>query len=491
MLEKIRGIFQNKRLVVIIAGVLILVMIIVVILLLTGKKTDTGGNLLFVEPDYETNITFQSLYQGDNTYRDLITQFESLPQNKNVKINLVVRNDGASKNYYNSLINAFALDSGPDIFSIRNDEKNSYLKFISPLQDVRDETGQVIANSVLKANYKQNFVDLAVKDTMFRDEIYGITSYVDNLQLYYNKELLNQAGFVRPPSTWNELELQLPSLNKRNLGGIDFSRNAISMGTGFTRPNATTFGDVGLNINRFQDIMAALIFQRGGQVYDNDTAEVSLGKKFDGEDPALNAIKFFGSFGDINSSRYSWNTNSSNNIDEFVQNKLAYIVHYKYLQDIINTRNPSLKYDVAPLPQLDVQNKKTYGSFFMNVMSKKNFDKCFATPGDGPQQRKCKKVKEFLYFLSTKNAQEQFALKTDLPSAHRDIIALQQQGEAKQRNFANGAVFADNYYKPDIEKTESIFGNLLYRVQLENSTIERSYEQAVQEYTNLVQGSGQ
>jgi ABC-type glycerol-3-phosphate transport system substrate-binding protein len=489
MLDKIRGIFQNRRLVIIIAGVLILVIIIVIILLLTGKKTNTGGAVVFGEPEYDTSITFQSLFQGDNTYKDLIKQFEDLPQNKNVKINLVVRSDGASKNYYNSLINSFALDSGPDIFSIRNDEKMTYLKFISPLQDVRDETGQVVANTVLKANYKQNFVDLAVKDTMFRDEIYGITSYVDNLQLYYNKDLLNQAGFVRPPSTWTELESQLSSLNKRNLGGIDFSKNAISLGTGFTKPNATIFGDVGLNINRFQDIIAALIFQRGGQIYDNDTSEVTLGKKIDDEDPALNAIKFFGSFGDINSSRYSWNTNSSNNIDEFVQNKLAYIVHYKYLQDVIATRNPSLKYDVAPLPQLDTQNKKTYGSFFMNVMSKKNFDKCLANPLDGPQQRKCNKIKEFLYFLSTKGSQEQFALRTNLPSAHRDIIALQQQGEAKLRNFANGAVFADNYYKPDIEKTENIFGNLLYRVQLENSTIERSYEQAVNEYNGLVQSA--
>ncbi len=489
MLEKIRGIFQNRRLVMIIGGMLIVAIIIVVVMFLTAKKTTTGGTFVS-EPDYETNITFQSLYQGDNTYKDLITQFESLPQNKNVKINLVVKTDGASQSYYNSLINAFALDAGPDIFSIRNDEKNTYLSFISPLQDVRDETGQIVANSVLKANYKQNFVDLAVKDTMYRDEIYGITSYVDNLELYYNKELLNQAGFVRPPSTWSDLEGQLSTLNKRDLGGIDFSRNAISMGTGFTKPNATTFGDIGLNINRFQDILAALVFQQGGQFYDSDTKEVVLGKKVDGDDPALNAIKFFGSFGDINSSRYSWNTNSPNNVDAFVQGKLAYIIHYKYLQDVIASRNPSLRYDVAPLPQLDTQNKKTYGTFYMNVMAKKNMDKCFANPLDGPALRKCNKIKEFLYFLSTRQAQETFAIRTGLPSAHRDVIGLQQQGEAKLRNFANGAVFADNYYKPNIEKTESLLGNLFYRVQLENNTVERSYQQAVQDYTTLVQNDG-
>ncbi len=488
MLEKIREILQNRRLTMIIGGVLIVAIILVIVMVTSGKK-DTGGNFVAAEPDYETNITFQSLYQGDNTYKDLIAQFESLPQNNNVKINLVLKTDGASQSYYNSLINAFALDSGPDIFSIRNDEKNSYLNFMSPLQNVRDETGQVVANSVLKANYKQNFVDLAVKDTMYRDEIYGVTSYVDNLELYYNKDLLNQAGFVRPPSTWNELEGQLSSLNKRDLGGIDFSRNAISMGTGFTKANASTFGDVGLNINRFQDVLAALVFQQGGQFYDSDTGEVTLGKKSQGDDPALNAVKFFESFGNINSGRYSWNTNSPNNIDAFVQGKLAYIIHYKYLQDVIASRNPSLKYDVAPLPQLDVQNKKTYGTFYMNVMAKKNFDRCLANPLDGAGLRKCNKIKEFLYFLTTKQAQETFALKTGLPSAHRDVIGLQQQGEARLRNFANGAVFADNYYKPNIEKTEALLGNLFYRVQLENNTVERSYQQTVEDYNTLVQNS--
>lgn len=488
MIEKIKEIMQNRRLVILIAGVLIFVIIIVIVMLTTGKKTD--GTFTFVsEPDYETNITFQSLYQGESTYGDIIKQFEALPQNKNVKINLVVRSDGASQNYYNSLINAFALDSGPDIFGIRNDEKNTYLKFISPLFNVKDETGQVVNNSVLKANYRQNFVDLAVKDTMYRDEIYGITNYVDNLQLYFNKDLMNQAGYVRPPSTWTELENQLSNLNRRDLGGIDFSKNAVSLGTGFTKPGASTFGDVGLNVNRFQDIIAALIFQNGGQLYDSDTNQVSFGKNSDGEDPALSAIKFYSSFGDINSNRYSWNANSPNNIDAFVQNKLAYIVHYKYLQDVIASRNPSLKYDVAPLPQLDVQNKKTYGTFFMNVMSRKNFDKCAINTFDGAQTRKCNKIKEFLYFLSTKPVQETFAIKTSLPSAHRDVIALQQQGEARLRNFANGAVYAENYYKPDIERTERIFGDLLYRVQLENNTVERSYEQAVQDYTALVQSN--
>jgi ABC-type glycerol-3-phosphate transport system substrate-binding protein len=488
MIEKIKELMQNRKLVILIAGVLIIVIIIVVVMMMTSKKPD-GTSVFLSEPDYETNITFQSLYQGESVYGDIIKQFESLPQNKNVKINLVVRSDGASQNYYNSLINSFALDSGPDIFGIRNDEKNTYLKFISPLIDVKDNTDQVVINSVLKANYKQNFVDLAVKDTMYRDEIYGITNYVDNLQLYYNKDLLNQAGYVRPPSTWNELENQLTNLNKRDLGGIDFSKSAVSLGTGFTRVGASTFGDVGLNVNRFQDIIAALIFQSGGQLYDSDTGQVSFGAKVEDEDPALNAIKFYGSFGDINSSRYSWNTSSPNNVDAFVQNKLAYIIHYKYLQDTIASRNPSLKYDVAPLPQLDTQNKKTYGTFFMNVMSRKNFDKCQLNPLDGAQVRKCKKIKEFLYFLSTKEVQESFALKTSLPSAHRDVIALQQQGEARLRNFANGAVYAENYYKPDIERTEKIFGDLLYRVQLENNTIDRSYEQAVQDYTALVQAS--
>jgi hypothetical protein len=113
---------------------------------------------------------------------------------------------------------------------------------------------------------------LAVKSTVDRDKIYAVTSYSDNLALYYNKNILKQAQIPLPPASWNELNGQLNSLNKRNLNN-DFDQSAISMGTGLKIKNGDV--DMDSNISNFEEILPTLILQSGGQIY--DTAGSAIG----------------------------------------------------------------------------------------------------------------------------------------------------------------------------------------------------------------------
>jgi ABC-type glycerol-3-phosphate transport system substrate-binding protein len=312
------------------------------------------------------------------------------------------------------------------------------------------------------------------------------------MQLYYNKTILSQAGIALPPTSWNDLDKQLPLLNKRDASGLGFKQNGISLGTGGLGAQASP------NINRFQDIIPLLIFQSGGQLYDYQTKQVvfssgsnkediatgiSSGQNFKAEDnsnEALNALDFYTDFADTRSTnRYSWNTSSSNNIDQFVSGKLAYMLHYRYMTDSLKKRNSRLQFDVAPIPQLDPDNKKTFGFFFMDGMS-------IELSRNSAKSEKRRAAEAFLYYLSTEEVQNKLAVKTQLPGARKDVIGEQQKSDNITSIFAGGSLYADNYYKPDVVRVEKMWADLIERIQFEGLSLKESLTEANDEYQNIV-----
>ncbi len=443
-------------------------------------------------------LTFWSLYPNAG-YADTINKFQSLPGNAQVKVQFVPVAYGDGQDYYKKLVTDLARGVGPDVFMLRNDDLPAYKEFMTPMKNIPG-----FSDSKLLADYKTNFVNLAVKDTVVTDQIYGITNHIQNLQLYYNQNLLEQAGIASPPQTWKDLDGQLGLLNKRNSTRLNFTQSGISLGTGTNKNNGDLVKDT--NINRFQDILPALLFQNGGQLFDSQTKAVVFGSDKNQKDvstnnatttnfnnqpldenlPALQALKFYLSFSDTSSNRYSWNEDSDNNVDAFLQGKLAYIIHYSYLQDEINQRNSRLRYGVSELPQLDLANKKTYGSFFMTGLNRAMERDVEKNPKSFASIKKLQKSREFLYYLTTPDAQLKFATQTNLPSARRDILSQQISGDEKLRIFARGALYADSYYKPSVSGSEKIWADLIYRIRFNNESPSNSLRKAITEYSLLV-----
>jgi ABC-type glycerol-3-phosphate transport system substrate-binding protein len=479
-----REFFSNRRNLIIvgIAVIVIIVSLAVYLVFFSKPTTAPKGPVVLANPPIATELTWWKPFYSEDTYAQVIKDFQAIPGNENIKINFITKNYGDGSEYYNEIIADIARNAGPDLFTLRNDDLPAYKEFLSPIS--------VFKKDVLN-NYRNEFVDLAVRDTMDRDEVYAITTYVENMQLYYNKDILAQSGIALPPATWKDLDKQIDILNKRDKTGINFSQNAISLGTG-------GLGSLGSgNINRHQDIIPLLIFQNGGQLYDYQTGQVAFGERneqdidsgistnqsFTGtentKDPVYSALDFYTDFADTRDNRYSWNTNTANNIDQFVAGDLAYMIHYRYMDSIIKQRNSRLKFDVAKLPQLDTNNKKTFGFFFMDGMSvelSRNPDKA----------TKRAAAERFLYYLSQNAAQNTLAVETQLPSARKDIIEVQKGADNSTAIFAEGALFANNYYKPNVEGVEKMWGDLIERIQFEGQTLEESLEEARKEYQNYV-----
>ena len=499
----IETIKTDRKAQIITAVITTIALITVVAIILSPKKQETAQI-----PSYPITLTWWKQYYDQSTYKEIIDEFKALPQNKDVEIEIIKKPN--TPDYYRNLLQDISRQTGPDIFTIHNDDLPAYQEYLTPLTNVRDENGNYVPDTKLLTDYKENMTDITYQQTVDRGQIYAITSYVENLQLYYNTNLLNQAGIANPATTWDDLIKQLPLLNKRDTNKLNFNQSAISLGTGITKKNGKIDNGGDININRFQELLPLLIFQNGGQIYDTNTdttlfgaekiqADTTTAKDLNKDDqnsnPTNQAIKFYESFADVNNSHYSWNGDSNDSITAFVEGRLAYTINYSYLQDIIKNRNPNFKYSIAKLPQLDFENKRTYGFFYMDGVSnalKKAVDTIpleenLKTFDNKVAERKLQVAKDFMYFLSTRNQQQAFANKTGLASAHKSVIADQTiNGDIATRIFAQGALYAQNYYKPDVKRVEQMWGDMVYRTQYENMAIDESIALATTEYGNII-----
>ena len=98
--------------------------------------------------------------------------------------------------YEQDLLQAFASGTGPDVYEIHNDWLPKYQQYLSPAPSAVMTIQQL----------DTNFVDVVHDDFVGSDgNIYALPVSIDDIALYYNKDILGGAGIAQPPQTWDEL----------------------------------------------------------------------------------------------------------------------------------------------------------------------------------------------------------------------------------------------------------------------------------------------
>jgi ABC-type glycerol-3-phosphate transport system substrate-binding protein len=218
MFENLKLSFSQNKLFWI-GGILAAIMVIILIVVSIANGQKTAKPVATANPQVE--LTWWKTEEFADKYDEIIQAFNATAGNTNVRINVVKKE--LNKDYYKQLIKDMASNIGPDIFSIGNDDLPAYQEFMSPIEIFRGKE---------LADYKQNFASLVVRDTISKDKVYGISSYIDNLQLYYNKTVLTQNQYTSPATTWEEVSKQAPFLNKKPIGTDKFLQSSIALGTG-------------------------------------------------------------------------------------------------------------------------------------------------------------------------------------------------------------------------------------------------------------------
>jgi len=354
--------------------------------------------------------------------------------------------------YEDELIDALAEDRGPDIFSIHNTWVNKYQNKIEPIPPSITLAYPVIRGSLKKeiipelrtkrsvtlTDLKNKYIDAVYNDVVMDNHILGLPLAIDTLVLYYNRDLLNNAGIALPSAYWNR-ELQQ---NIRRLTKLDSRGNIIQSGIALGG---------GSNIERSADILMVLMMQNGVKLMD-DFGNISFHRHYDEYqtiyNPGVEALRFYTDFANPFKEVYSWNSKLPNSLETFIQGKLAFMLGYSYHLPTIKARAQKLNLGIAPLPQIEGSDKAiNFANYWVETVSKKS--------------KHINEAWDFVQFATAAENIKNYLKSTNKPSAIRSIIAEQVEDE-NVAVFASQALTAKTWYKgKNFEAAEKIIHDMI------------------------------
>ena len=435
---------------------------------------------------YSLQLEVWGLFDDRDAYSEIFDNFMKLDPN----ITKIDYKKMSQDTYKKDLLDALASGQGPDIFLIRNN-------WLPAFKD------KVMAAPVALLNeqkYKSDFVDVAATDFIDNHLIYAAPLSVDSLSLYYNKDLFNEAGIANPPKSWEEFQNDVLRLTKYDAAGQ------------ITQPGAAL--GTTENINRATDILNLLMLQSGSTIVDKDNKRGTLDQIFkNGNDvisPAESALKFYTQFANRQFASYTWNPTMHYSIDAFSEGKLAMMFNYSWQIPVIQGKSPKLNFGVAPVPQFANSPALNFPNYWAYAVAKNKVPVTGipnqAAPNVSNDTRAAEAWK-LLKYLTTKPDQalqttanvagtatvtnsnydpaKQYLLKTNKPSARRDLIE-QQKSDPWLGVFAQQNLIAKDWYQADADATENIFTSMINQVNQGQATIGDAIRSANIKLTQLM-----
>jgi maltose-binding protein MalE len=358
-------------------GIFLLAVFFALTLTGCGKKEEVGPKELVIWG-----------FVDEDVFTPIIKDF-----NKKNKIDITYVKKDLKSSYENDALNSIMSGQGPDVWAIPNDWVYRHKEKLAPLPD-----------SVAKANkldVAETFADFVQEDNVFNDKVYGLTPGVDMLQIYYNPNLFQEAqqrastalktqtdlrkeitGILGQfPITWEEFNKILPWLTVKN--GNFITTSAVAMGTSN-------------NVSYPEDILSLLMLQNQTTMISEDLGQASFNlpvKNSSGQEiyPGANSLDFYTSYANPASTNYTWNSSMPNDVQAFIEGKVAMIFNYSNLAGYLNQAYPNFKYTRALVPQIGDFNPITdYASYTSYVV-----------PGISPHSQE---AWNFIIQMSTKNA---------------------------------------------------------------------------------------
>ncbi|MCX6812417.1 MAG: extracellular solute-binding protein [Candidatus Berkelbacteria bacterium] len=379
-------------------------------------------------------------FQDEDVFKPIIKDFQS--QNKNVNVTYIKKTLDA--NYENDALNSILSGAGPDVWAIPNDWVYRHKDKLAPMPDTLLSSKKIVA--------KDYFADIILKDNVIENKIYGLSPTVDVLQAYYNPTLFDSAKsafdkanqnndalrtqidkiFNNFPITWEEFNKIIPYLTAKNGATITTAGAAI--------------GSAG-NVSDSADLLSLLMLQNQTKITADDLSQATFNlpvKNSANQDvfAGKNALDFYTSFSNPGSADYTWNSAQSNDIDAFVNGKVAMIFGCSNLAGYFRQVYPNFSFAQARVPQVgDTNSIVDFAKYTTYVV-----------PAASPQQAN---GWNFITMLSTDDA-------STYRSATKEISSRLQQTDVNLKDRGAGT--------PDAEqlKTASDWNKGRYPVELDN-----------------------
>ncbi len=262
---------------------------------------------------------------------------------------------------------------------------------------------------------------------------------IDPMVMYFNRDILSNAGISLPPQTWEEILAIAPKLVTKDSSG-NITQSAVS------------FGEYG-NVTHAKDIIALLAIQAGNPIVTpvqggfkssfGETSNLSLRSTDE-------AIRYYTGFSNPVQPQYSWNKSLPNSRNAFLSGALAF--YFGYASELYGLRNsnPHLNFDVGRVPQAKgAPAVMTIGRI------------------DGLAILKASQSPELAYQVATLMTGSDFALKLAkqifLPPPRRDLLSA-KPSDAYMNIFYASALISRGWVDPSSSDTSAIFRELIENV---------------------------
>lgn len=258
---------------------------------------------------------------------------------------------------------------------------------------------------------------------------------IDPLVLYYNRDLLANAGLPAVPKTWTEFISKTASLTV-----FDERRNIIQ--------SAIALGDY-RNVSRMKDILGMLMLQAGNPIFGNTSARPAplLDESFGFTlKPAAAVLDFYSQFADPARPNYSWNRSLPEAKQSFIRGQSAFYLGLAGEFNEISRANPHLAFDVAVSPQKDGGARLTFARTIG-----------VAVVRDRPKIAVAWSAAQALSDAATV---EELARLTGLPPARSDLLA-RGTTDPVQTIFYQSAIIGRNWFDFDPPRTRAIFERMV------------------------------
>jgi len=443
---------------------------IIVLVVLIAVVATTGFGCKTVSQDVQQKmqpitLNYWRVWDGPDDFDPLIQAYQQLHPFININYRKLSFDE-----YEQALLDALAEDRGPDIFSIQNTWVKKYQTKMTPLPDsismvypvtkgtLKKEVVPELrtTKSVTVTDVKNTFVDTVYNDVVLMDnnqpKVFALPLSIDTLAMYYNKDLLNNAGIAELPAFWNkDFQQAVKKLTKQDLKG-DLIQSGVALGGSS-------------NIERSSDIIAALMMQNGAVMMDGKSVTFnSIPPIFQerGYNPGMEAARFYADFANPSKEVYSWNNQLDNSLKRFIDGKLAIFFGYSYHLPIIQAQAPKLNFAIAKFPQIEGNpNEANVANYWVEAVSSKSKYKNEAW--------------DFIQFMTTKPEQvKKYLDKTKHPTALRSLINDQLNND-ELKVFASQLLVARSWYHgKDFPAAEKAMNEMVDSIVANPENLEQS-----------------
>ena len=368
-------------------------------------------------------LNYWRVWDEPDDFAEIINKYEGMHSNIHINYRKLRYSE-----FQKELLEALAVDRGPDMLSIHNTWIREYKnkEWISPMPEkitmiypkvkgnIKKEViyDKKTIKTITPLKLKNNFIDTVYDDVVIDNKIFGLPMFVDTMVMYYNRDLFNNAGITSIPKLWDiEFQQDVKKLTKQNSKG-EIIQSGVALGGSE-------------NIERSTDILSILmmqsgaIMQEGNQIKFHQKPSAFKDRSYA---PGADALRFYTDFSNPAKEVYSWNNDLDNSVDMFVKNKLAIMFGYSYLLPQIKSRAPKLNFGVSELLQLTDPEKggtrMNFANYWVETVSSKSKHK--------------EEAWDFIRFATEKKQAELYLNKTKKPTALRSLIETQLKSEDTQ-----------------------------------------------------------